>query len=68
VIAGDVSARMQELRSAAASAAEATVIALDRLIIAERVCKALSRFKGGSTTAWLEVEEAWAAWEASRPS
>jgi hypothetical protein len=67
VIAGDVEARMNELRSAAVAAAGATVIALDRLMVADRVCMALLAYTV-SDEGWDEVEAALAAWEASRPS
>ena len=72
MIAGDVEARMRELREAAADAARATVTALDRLILADRVCKALQEYRDSGVTGpregWNAVEEALDAWEKGQPS
>jgi hypothetical protein len=65
--------RIRQLTAAAADCARATVVALDRLILAENVCLAVellladwNRLGDGSDRARLY--EALSAWRAARPS
>lgn len=65
-------AKLREMTEAAALAAQATVTALDRLILADRVAKAARLYVGASRRyqgeLLVKLEEAVAAWEAGQPS
>ncbi len=71
----DVDERIRQLKTAAADCARATTTALDRLILAEAVCRAAEALRdegdltgGVSTTRVSALRRALAAWGNGRPS
>jgi hypothetical protein len=72
----EIEERNRQLQSAAADCARATVTALDRLILAEAVCKAAQGWKRARgiprdqvrLDAVMALEDAVLAWEKGQPS